>query len=179
MNELISSYNESPHKGLNYKIPNEITAEDELYYIKEKSLVKNPYDFQEGDKVRIVNDKDTFSKRITQVSPKAYTIDGKKGNLFKISSLDKSKNEYPGYKLVRSKGNIPFAEDLKEGKRGDVIEIHDYKNGKYTVLYEGGKSDNILPRDLREGNPTKISRIEREYWIKNVSKIPKEMRKMF
>lgn len=45
MDSLIDSYNNSPHRSLDYKIPNEMTEKDEKEYVKTKSQ-NNPYDFK-------------------------------------------------------------------------------------------------------------------------------------
>ena len=77
----------------------------------------------------------------------------------------------PGYKLVRSRLNVPQAQTIKNSKRGIVSEIIQYypRTNQYEVLFEGGEHDLIPAANLREGNPTKLSRMEREYWIKQTS----------
>ena len=39
MSNLIDSYNSSSHRSLNYKIPNEMSKEDEKEYVKTKSHI--------------------------------------------------------------------------------------------------------------------------------------------
>ena len=56
MNGLIDSYNNFPHRSLDYKIPNEMTEKDEKEYVKTKSQ-NNPYDFKPNDRVRIIQAK--------------------------------------------------------------------------------------------------------------------------
>ena len=51
-NRYIDAYNNSPHRSLDNKAPNDITDQDEQNYIQTKSI-NNPYDFKHGDKVRV------------------------------------------------------------------------------------------------------------------------------
>ena len=80
--------------------------------------------------------------------------------------------------LVKSKSNVPLANTLKEGKRGIIQRITSYnsKRNQYNIVYEGGVTDTIPASALRVGNPTKLSRMEREYWIKH-RPIPPAIRK--
>ena len=177
MSDIIESYNDIPHKGINFKTPNDFTPEDEQAYIEKRHNV-NPYNFNSGDKVRLVLDKEPLKKHRTNLSTEAYTIDSRVGNQFLIKSKDKSVDTVPGYKIVKSSANVPLAHTLKEGKRGIVQRITGYniKSNKYTVIYEGDEHDTIPASSLREGNPTKLSRMEREYWIKHTP-IPPSIRK--
>ena len=178
MSDLIDSYNNSPHKSLDGKCPNDITEQDELKYIQTKST-ENPYDFKPNDKVRIVLAKEPFSKNRQNVTKDYYIVTGKKGNQFKVKSKDESVDLLPGYQLLKNKDpNIKFAKTLKEGKRGDVEEIvsYDEKKKKYHVIYEGGVKDFIPPRNLRESAPAKLSSMEREFWSTK-KKIPADILK--
>lgn len=85
---------------------------------------------------------------------------------------------YPGYKLVKSKQSVPIADTLKNGKRGIIQEItsYDESNNKYHV-YEGGDKDFIPAKNLRESAPAKLSKMEREYWVKHSKNIPPEIQK--
>ena len=177
MKDIIDSYNDIPHKGIDYKTPNEFTPEDEEEYIQRQQSI-NPYKFNDGDKVRLVLDKSPLKKHRTNLSTEAYTIDSRVGNQYLIKSKDKSVDTVPGYKLVKSKSNVPLANTLKEGKRGIIQQIISYnpKRNQYNIIYEGGVHDTIPASALREGNPTKLSRMEREYWIKH-QPIPVSIRK--
>lgn len=177
MKQIITSYNEMPHRSLDNKSPNEMTPEDEQDYIN-KHEQNNPYDFKEGDKVRVVLDKQPLLKRRSRLTKEAYVIDSRIGNQFLIKSKDVSVDKIPGYKLVKSNPNVPIADTLKQGKRGIIEQITGYnvKKDKYNIIYEGGVRDTIPAVNLREGNPTKLSRIEREYWIKH-NPIPPSIRK--
>ena len=177
MHDIIESYNDIPHKGIGFKTPNEFTPDDEQAYIHQQDNI-NPYKFTSGDKVRVVMDKQPLKKRRTNLSTESYTVDSRVGNQFLIKSKDKSVDTVPGYKLVKSASNVPLATTLKNGKRGIIQRITGYnpKTNKYTIIYEGGVNDTIPASSLREGNPTVLSRMEREYWIKH-QPIPPSIRR--
>ncbi|KAK8857693.1 hypothetical protein M9Y10_016101 [Tritrichomonas musculus] len=101
MNDLIDSYNTSPHRSLDYMIPNEMTKEDEKEYIKTKSH-NNPYDFKPNDRVKIIQAKEPFAKRRNKVSKEAYIVDSKAGKQFIIKSKDESIDKLPGYRLIKT-----------------------------------------------------------------------------
>ena len=182
MQELIESYNGAFHRSIG-KAPNDFSLQDELDYIESKKMSTNPYKFKPGDKVRIVMKKDPLGKNRFTVSPNAYTIESKEGNQFNVMAEDKSIGAYPGYRIVKAKGKVPYAKTLKSGKRGAVEEILNYKEktNKYYVRYTGGVEEWIPPSHLREGAPARVSRIEREYWVKkskcNREEIPNSIKK--
>ena len=178
MSELIDTYNSSPHKSLKYKAPNDFTEEDEKRYIKEKSQI-NPYDFKANEKVRLVFEKSPFSKKRKNVSKVNYIIDSKSGNQFLIKSKDESVDKMPGYRLIKDKNErIPLAETIKGGKRGEIEKIvsYDVKKNKYHIIWTDGSTDFIPSSNLREGNPTKLSLMEIEYWSKQKT-IPEKIKK--
>ena len=176
---LVESYNDMPHRSLNYKSPNEITDEDELEYIDKMERQVNPYHFKPGDLVRVVLDKSPLTKRRSNLSKESYVVDSKDGNQFLIRSIDGSVDTVPGYKLVKSSNNVPLATTIKDGKRGIVKEIRSYnkKRDTYTITYEDSTvKDTIKSKYLREGHPTKLSTMERQYWL-NQNTIPDQIRK--
>ena len=164
MQQIIEMYNNSPHKSLNNKSPNEITEEDEQEYIN-KQTNNNPYDFKPDDKVRIVKAKEPLAKKRTNLSKDVYIVDSKSGNQFIVKAKDNSIDKYPGYRLVKTK-NTNVAETIKNDKRGIVNKIlsYDDKKDKYRVEYEGGITQFIPAKNLREGQPTKLSQMELIYW---------------
>ena len=167
MNELIYAYNNSPHSSLNYKAPNDITKQYEKEYIKKKSQ-NNPYNFQPEDRVRIVQAKEPLAKNRNRVSRNAYIVDSKAGNQFIVKSKDESIDKIPGYRLVVANPNVPIAKTLKGGKRGIVEKItsYDSKKNKYHIEYSEGTKDFIPAKNMREGAPTHLSRMELQYWSK-------------
>ena len=180
ISELVDSYNDMPHRSLDYKTPNEFTKEDELEYIKKMNGQVNPYHFKLGESVRVVLDKSPLVKHRTNLSKESYIIDSKDGNQFVIRSSDGSVDTVPGYKLVKSTKNVPLATSIKDGKRGIIKEIRSYNKKKdtYSITYEypEGMKDTIKSKNMREGHPTKLSTMERQYWIKQ-KRIPDQISK--
>ena len=178
--DLVDSYNDMPHRSLNYKSPNEFTKEDELEYISKMNGQVNPYNFEPGDSVRVILDKNPLTKHRTNLSKQSFIVDSKDGNQFVIRSSDGSVDTVPGYKLVKSVNNVPLATSIKDGKRGIIKEINSYNKKKdtYTIVYEypEGMKDTIKSKNMREGHPTKLSTMERQYWIKQKT-IPDQIRK--
>lgn len=178
--DLVNSYNDMPHRSLNYKSPNEFTKEDELEYISKMNGQVNPYNFEPGDSVRVILDKNPLTKHRTNLSKQSYIVDSKDGNQFVIRSSDGSVDTVPGYKLVKSVNNVPLATSIKDGKRGIIKEIKSYNKKKdtYAIVYEypEGMKDTIKSKNMREGHPTKLSTLERQYWIKQKT-IPDQIRK--
>ena len=105
MQQIIDIYNNSPHKSLNNKTPNEITKEDEQEYIN-KQHNNNPYDFKPDDKVRIVKAKEPLAKKRTNLTKDVYVVDSKSENQFVVKAKDNSVDKYPGYRLVKTKIQI-------------------------------------------------------------------------
>lgn len=164
MQDLIEAYNDSPHRGIDYKTPNSMTKRDEDKYVQKKVQL-NPYNFKQGERVRIVQAKEPFSKRRNRVSKEAYIVDSKAGNQFLVRAKDKTVDKLPGYRLVRTE-NTNIGKTLKGGKRGIVksIDGYDEKKNKYYVTFSNDVEDFIPARDLREGIPTKLSAMELEFW---------------
>ena len=172
ISDLVNSYNDMPHRSLSYKSPNEFTKEDELEYINKMNGQENPYHFKPGDSVRVILDKNPLEKKRTNLSKESYIVDSKDGNQFVIRSSDGSVDTMPGYKLVKSAKNVPLATTIKNGKRGIVKEIRSYnkKRDTYSITYEMPDNsvvkDTIKAKNMRESHPTKLSTMERQYWIK-------------
>ncbi|KAK8836406.1 hypothetical protein M9Y10_039749 [Tritrichomonas musculus] len=79
--------------------------------------------------------------------------------------------------LIKTSNNN-LANTIKNGKRGAVDKIisYDEKKNKYKVQYEGGVQDSIPAKNLREGNPARLSTLELEYWSKQKS-LPDNIKK--
>ena len=190
--DLVDSYNDMPHRSLDYKSPNEITLSDELEYIDKMRNQVNPYKFKPGDSVRVILNDNPFVKHRTNLSKQSYIVDSKDGNQFIIRSSDGSVDVIPGYKLVKSAKNVPLATTIKNGKRGIVKEIESYntKHDTYSVIYEMPDphsglcsannsivKDTIKAKNMREGHPTKLSTLERQYWL-NHKCLPDQIRQL-
>lgn len=186
MQQLINGYNDTPHKSLRMKdgrkviknAPDDMDFDKEERYIKMKKVDTKPYDFKVGEKVKIVEGNEFGKKKRRVVGNEVYTVEAQPGNLYRLKASNDAINDYPGYKIVRAKGKIQMAKDLKNDKRGQVEGIIDYdtKTKRYLVEFEDGSMEERTARDLREGNPSKLSREERIYWLKQKT-IPPEIRK--
>ena len=180
--DIVNSYNDMPHRSIDHKTPNEFTDEDEQKYIAKMSGEENPYKFEAGDSVRVVLDTNPFKKRRTRLTKESYVIDSKDGNQFLIRAADGTIETMPGYKLVKSVKNVPLASTINNGKRGIVKQIISYndKFDAYNVVYElpdgSVEYDSIKAKNMREGHPTKLSTMERQFWIKQKS-IPDVIRR--
>jgi hypothetical protein len=132
--------------------------------------MKRRNDYTEGTKVRIKNETKVLGKKRTNVTPKAYTIDSKVGNQYLVKSVDGSIDKVPYFKIVPVKKDAPvqMAKTIKNSKREIVDRIlgYDAKSDKYQVKYLSGQKDKIPSRNLREGQPLKLSFMERQYWVK-------------
>ena len=182
ISRIIDNYNNTPHKSLNGKTPNSITESDEDEYIKQKINETNEaiekINFEIGDRVRIINDKNKLSKNRTNLSTESYLIDGTEGNQFIIKSKDGSIDLYPAHKLIKCDSRYELAETIKDGKRGVIEKIIDYneKTDKYKVVYDEGTEQWIPAKNLREGKPLLLTRMEREYWCKK-NKVPEKIKR--
>ena len=170
MKEFLNMYNTSIHTSTN-AAPNRMTKIQEKEYILKKRIETQnktrAYDFKPGDRVRIVVETKALSKKRSNLSSESYLVDSRSGNMFLIKAKDHSVDYYPGYKLVLCSKSIPLAETLKDEKRGVIekIENYDEKRNKYRVKYEGGVHDFIPAKNLREGEPLKLSSMERAFWV--------------
>ena len=60
--------------------------------------------------------------------------------------------------------------------RGIINEITDYKDKHYKVRYDNNEIDWLPIRNLREGRPTRLSKLELKYWNKHKNNIPQEIK---
>ena len=184
LHEVIDTYNNSVHHttGMSPKYMSKHPDVEELYIINcilrdIGVVVESDYDLDVGTKVRYVLDKKTFAKVRHKISKGYYTIDSVEGNNYVIIAKDGTTKKIPRYRLipVESHHNIPEAETLEEynANRGTVEEILDYnhKTKKYRVRFTvpNGRpyNDTIPIRYMRESAPTRLSRLEREYFNKH------------
>lgn len=182
--KIVDEYNNTPHKGIFEKSPNEITDEDENEYIRKQEEktkeILDTYVFETGDRVRVFLEKVPLKKNRTNLSTKSYIIDSKQGNEYIIRAKDGSIDKYPGYKLVKCDSRYEVAETIKNAKRGIIEKIIDYdaRSDRYDVEWDTGEKSTIPAKNLREGSPLKISPLERVFWTRqNSDKIPVKIRK--
>ena len=169
MKAIIRLYNQSPHRSLGNKAPDEMTKEDEKAYIARKEEetrnIKLP-EYKPGERVRVLLDKERIGKRRMAYTDKSFIIDGKSGNQWLIRASDGSIDKMPSNKLIRAGPSVKLADTIKQGKRGIISKILSYDNryDKYKVLFDEGTVDNIPAKNLREGNPLKLSLMEKQFW---------------
>ena len=96
MKELIDEYNKSPHRGIGYIAPDEMNSSRETKYVK-KTIEKNISNItlKEGDRVRIIQDKNPLTKRRGNLSNESYIIDDRDRNQMIIRARDGSIDTYP------------------------------------------------------------------------------------
>lgn len=97
-----------------------------------------------------------------------------------IRSEDRSGDSLPTYRLVKCNDRYKIAKTIKDGIRGVIDKIikYDSRYNKYSIIYDEGTTDTIAARNMRDGNPTKLSQMKRAFWA-NKKSIPKKVRKCF
>ncbi len=170
MTKVIDAYNSTKHRSTGIA-PNDFTeADNDAYVIKmleqtEAVQSQNDFRLQPGDKVRIVLEKAVIGKKRANLSQDHYLVDSISGNGYLIKAADDSVGYYPRHRLVKN-GDGKFAATLNNDKRGIVDHIKSYNpaNDTYKVVYSEGTEDTIKAKNLRETQPTRLSRMEVEYW---------------
>ena len=177
MKELIDEYNNSPHRGIG-ETPNDMTSEKETSYVRNAiQQNKTKITLKEGDRVRVIQDKNPLMKRRSNLSNESYIIDDRDRNQMIIRAKDGSIDNYPPYRLVKADKRYKLAETIRNKQQGIVDKILDYdeKKDKYKVIYDEGTKDTIPSKNLRESEPNKLSTMEIDYWSKQ-PKLPERMR---
>jgi hypothetical protein len=195
LHEAIDIYNKSVHHstGMSPKYMSKHPDVEQLYIIncllKDDGIVaENDYDLEVGTKVRYVLDKKSFAKVRHKISKGYYTIDSVEGNNYVIIARDGTTKKIPRSRLVLVKDNqnIPQADTIEEynANRGVIEEILDYnvKTKKYKVRFTVPNSDpyvDTIPATfMRESSPTRLSKLEREFFNKNKDKYKVEKLKI-
>jgi len=166
MNSLLKAYNTSTHSSLGHP-PNEMTAELEEQYIKRKrahtDVLRLTTRLEPGTTVRIVNENKPFTKKRSNLSNELYTVAANEWSNIIIKGADYSVATFPRFKLIpSSRGKL--AKSIDNAKRGIVEAIIDMNKDKYKVRYEGGVTDWIPKKNIREGRPTIQSPLEFDYF---------------
>jgi hypothetical protein len=170
MTNILREYNKSPHSSIN-KSPNSFNSNDEINYVGKKleqtDSILSDDRFTPGASVRILDDS-KFQKKRLNYSKNLFKINAKDGYNYIVEAKDKSVLRFPKHMLMPDSRGA-FAETLANDKKGVVEEIisYDAAHDKYRVRFEGGVTDTIPSKNLREGNPTNLSPLERKFWDKN------------
>lgn len=141
MNHYIDIYNNTVHSSTNIK-PNDFNADDEKDYIndmrdKTNKIIINPdFTLNTNDVRIIINDKNNFNKRRSNLSKEYYKIDSPQGFGYLIKSKDHSVAYYPRHKLVKGKTN-KYAETIDNDNYGIIKQIisYDEREDKYIHIY--------------------------------------------
>ena len=130
MKTIIDTYNNSSHRTLNNKTPNEVFKDNDdqiARHLNDSAHNQRVYQsvpFNDGDKVRILEKKEKFDKGKKKFSKELYTINKKEG--YKILVNGTSRKLKPAELLKASTTANPIAEKYiqekkEEKKKGKVI----------------------------------------------------------
>ena len=154
-----------------------MTEDDEIRYIAQKILQQKAisqeegYELGIGELVRVVVPKKTLTKTRYKLSPVHYQIVGKEGLNYIIQADDGTTTRRTRAHLVPQFSGTKKAKTVEGAQHGVVSEIVDYdaKKRKYDVVFEmpdGSKVPDTIPMSyLREGNPTSMSPLEKDFWL--------------
>ena len=165
MKALLNAYNTTIHSSIGCA-PNDMTNDLEKDYIERKrahtDALRLTTRLDPGTTVRIMTASDRFKKKRSNLSKELYTVAANEGSNVLIKGMDHSVASYPRFKLFPSTTG-KLAKTIDEAKRGIVETILDHNATKYKVQYEGGVTEWIPKRNLREGRPTIPSQLEYAY----------------
>jgi hypothetical protein len=183
MNSIIDEYNSSKHSSIK-KAPDNFKPIDETDWMNKKmneTYQKELVGLPESSMVKILNE-GAFAKKRLNYSRDSYKINSRDGHQYIVEAKDNSVGRYPCYKLITTTTHTKKADNLNDDRYGIVDKITDYtpKRNKYKLIYEGGVEDEVFPKILRKGNPTRLSIAEAKYWNQNggKNKLPDEMKQL-
>ena len=124
MNSIIATYNNDNHRALNNKTPNQVYKDNDnqtarhLNDTVHNEQIYKSIPFSASDKVRVLEDKDTFAKGKNQFSKETYTVDKKEG--YKIKLQDTTRRYKPSELLkITSSVSNPVSKAYIEAKKED------------------------------------------------------------
>ena len=177
MKRALNAYNNSIHSSTG-KEPNDFTQADEDHYIQAKTHETdekaNQFNLPKNAHVRIMNPPTPMKKKRLNLTREAYKVAYKTGNKYVVKALDNTASEYPRYRLVQdSKAKLASTLGTNRAIINDIIS---YNKGKYKVRYDNNALDTLPVRNLREGRPTRLSKLEVRYWRRQKQSIPNEIK---
>ena len=169
MIKLLKAYNDTIHSSTQ-KVPSKMTNEDEKAYIDDKreetDIVRLMSHIDTDSTVRVMNPRNSMKKRRRQLTIDTYQVASSGANVL-LKAADDSVATIPRHRLHLAPITIatPLAKTLDDAKRGVVNKILDidHKAQKCRVEYEGGVKEWIPLRNLREGRPTYVTPMERQF----------------
>ena len=124
MNSIIATYNNDNHRALNNKTPNQVYKDNDnqtarhLNDTVHNEQIYKSIPFSTSDKVRVLEDKDTFAKGKNHFSKETYTVDKKEG--YKIKLQDTTRRYKPSELLkITSSVSNPVSKAYIEAKKED------------------------------------------------------------
>ena len=137
---VIATYNSSSHRTLNNKSPNQVFKDNDdqvVRHINDSAHNQQVYKtvpFDDGDKVRILEQKEKFDKGKQKFSKEIYTVDKKEG--YKILVNGTSRKLKPAELLKASTTANPisdkYIQDKKEEKKAGKVISSLVRNAKMT-----------------------------------------------
>ena len=164
MKSVIDTYNDSSHRGLNNKTPNEVYKNHDNQLARHLADTVHNHNiyksvpFKDDDKVRILEDKGKFDKGKKTFSKDVYTVNKKEG--YKILVNGTSRKLKPAELLKVNSVSNPisdkYIQEKKADKKAGKVINSLVRTSKMTVE-EAKKSvvdlkeDNTLKRSARQG----------------------------
>ncbi len=130
MKSIIDTYNNNSHRTLKNKTPNQVYKDNDAQTARHlndtahNQVIYKSVPFNDGEKVRILEEKGKFDKGKQKFSKEIYTIDKKEGYKIKVNGT--SRKLKPAELLKASTTANPIAEKYiqekkEEKKKGKVI----------------------------------------------------------
>ena len=178
MNKLINAYNNTFHSTIKCS-PKEMFDDKELekeFIFKcmnkrDKQKRIEDFELKDNEFVRYVISRDPMNKKRYQVSNESYKIAGKEGNHYILEAEDGTTMIKPRFQLVKSDVNKYKQAKTVEGAWNGVLKeiiSYDKRTNRYKVKFDDGKGgeyiDNIPVSNLRGRFPTRMSKIEKEFF---------------
>ena len=164
---VIETYNDSNHRGLKNKTPNEVynNHDDQLARhlndsVHNQSIYKS-VPFKEDDKVRILEDKGKFDKGKKTFSKEIYKVNKKQG--YKILVDGTSRKLKPGELIKVNSVSNPISDKYIQEKKADkkagqvmnsLVRVSKMSVDEAKQAVVDLKNDNTLRRSGREGRGT-------------------------
>ena len=164
---VIETYNDSNHRGLKNKTPNEVynNHDDQLARHLNDSVhnqaIYKSVPFKEDDKVRILEDKGKFDKGKKTFSKEIYKVNKKQG--YKILVDGTSRKLKPGELIKVNSVSNPISDKYIQEKKADkkagqvvnsLVRVSKMSVDEAKQAVVDLKNDNTLRRSGREGRGT-------------------------